>query len=179
MKRFVLLAALGMAAPALAADPVKDAKAVNEAFIAAANIADPAESVKAVAALFTDDMRHIGAFGVVNNKEELVKAITGPFHAPNRKNELLSNEGTLLDKDTVLTVAKFKNSFNTPDGKTMVLPLRCTRLMKKQKDGKWLIAAEHTSFGPPPPGAPPPAAAPAAAPEKKPAAAPAAAPAKK
>jgi ketosteroid isomerase-like protein len=153
MKRLFLSAALALATAA-AADPLKDAKAVNEAFIAAANIADPVESVKAVSALFTDDMRHIGAFGVVHGKDELIKAISGPFHAPNRHNELQSNEATELDKDTVLTVAHFVNTFTGPDGKTVTLPLRCTRLMKKQKDGKYLIAVEHTSFGPPPPPAP-------------------------
>jgi ketosteroid isomerase-like protein len=153
MKRAVFSAALALAASA-SADPVKEAKAVNEAFIAAANITDPEESVKAVAALFTDDLRHIGAFGVVHGKDELVKAISGPFHAPKRHNELVSNEATALDKDTVLTVAHFVNTFAAPDGTTVTLPLRCTRLMKKQKDGKYLIAAEHTSFGPPPPPAP-------------------------
>jgi len=154
MKHLLIAAVLGVAGPAMA-DAVSDAKAVNEAFVAAANIADPAESVKAVAALFTDDMHHVGAFGVVNGKAELIKAISGPFHAPGRHNELISNEATVLDKDTVLAIAHFKNSFNTPEGKTMVLPLRCTRLMKKQKDGRYLIAAEHTSFGPPAPAAPP------------------------
>jgi ketosteroid isomerase-like protein len=156
MKSLYLLA-LAVALPALA-DPVSEAKAVNEAFVAAASIEDPVQSVKAVAALFTDDLRHIGVFGVVKGKDELVKAISGPFHAPNRKNVLVSNEGTLLEDGTVLTIAKFKNSFTGPDGKEVVLPLRCTRLMKKQKDGKYLIAAEHTSLGPPMPQPPPPAA---------------------
>ncbi len=156
MKRLLLAGVLCLASTAFA-DPVSEAKAVNEAFIAAANLADPDQSIKAVAALFTEDMRHIGAFGVVNGKQELVKAINGPFHAPNRKNELLSQEGSVLDKDTVLTIAHFTTSFTAPDGKTVTLPLRCTRVMKKQKDGKYLIAAEQTSFGPPAPP-PPPAA---------------------
>ncbi|MFT3837487.1 MAG: nuclear transport factor 2 family protein [Myxococcaceae bacterium] len=154
MKRLLLAGLLCLSSYAFA-DPVADAKAVNEAFITAANITDPEKSIQAVAALFTDDLRHIGAFGVVNGKAELVKAISGPFHAPNRKNELISQEGAVLDKDTVLTIAHFNTSFTAPDGKNVTLPLRCTRLMKKQKDGKYLIAAEQTSFGPPAPPAPP------------------------
>ncbi len=159
MKRLPFILALGLALPAFA-DGVSDAKAVNEAFIKAANVADPEESIKQVAALFTEDMHHVGLFGVVNGKPELLTALAGPFHAQSRKNELLSNEATQLDKDTVLTIAHFSTSFVGPDGKAVTLPLRCTRLMKKQKDGKYLIAAEHTSFGPQPPPAPaaPPAA---------------------
>lgn len=156
MNRLWSAAVLALALPAFA-DDVGEAKKVNEAFIAAANIADPAESVKAVSALFIDDMRHIGAFGVVNNKEELQKVIGQAFKDPARKNELVSNEGTALDKETVLTLAHFKTWVTGPDGKAMALGLRCTRVMRKQKDGRFLIAAEHTSFGPPmppPPGAP-------------------------
>ncbi len=154
MKTLLLAVSLGLAAPAFA-DALSDAKAVNEAFIKAANVTDPEESIKQVAALFTEDMHHVGLFGVVNGKAELLKALQGPFHARERKNQLVSNEATQLDKDTVLTIAHFTTSFVGPDGKAVTLPLRCTRLMKKQKDGKYLIAAEHTSFGPPPPPAPP------------------------
>lgn len=158
MKRLLCGAVLALAMPAFA-DDVAEAKKVNEAFIAAANIADPVESVKAVSALFTDDMRHIGAFGVINNKEELQKVIGQAFKDPARKNELVSNEGKVLDKETVLTVAHFKTYVTGPDGKVIPMGLRSTRMMRKQKDGKFLIAAEHTSFGPPAP--PPPPAAPA------------------
>ena len=160
MTRALVAALLALAAPALAADAVKDAKAVNDAFAAAASIPDVKDAVSQVAALFTDDMQHIGIFGAVKSKEELVKIISQAFAAPGRKVEILSNEGSVLDKETVLTIAKMKNSFMGPDGTEVVLNLRCVRTMKKQKDGKYLIAAEHTSVGVPPPP-PPPAAPPA------------------
>jgi ketosteroid isomerase-like protein len=157
MNRIVITTALLLASAAFAdaAKDVKDAKALNEAFAKAGSIADPTESVAAVAALFVEDMKHIGVFGVVNGKAELIKTITPPFHAPNRKVELVSNEGTSLDKDVVMTIAKFKNSFGGPDGKEIMLNLRCVRTMKRQADGKFLIVAEHTSVAVPLPQPPP------------------------
>lgn len=150
MKRLFAAAVL-CAASAAWAGPVDDAKAVNVAFVAAASVEDPAESVRQVAALFVDNMRHIGVFGVVKGKPALIERITPAFRAPGRKSTLLSNEGVALDADTVLTVSKFTNEFTDSMGNAVKLPLRCTRLIKKQKDGKYLIVAEHTSFGPPPP----------------------------
>ncbi len=155
MKRLIVAAALALGTQAVAGDGVKEAKALNEAFVVAGSLADVPEAVKQVAALFTDDMHHIGLFGQVSSKAQLVQIITQGFAVPGRKVELLSNEGTALDKDTVLTIAKFKYSFTAPDGKEVVLPLRCVRTVKKQADGKYLIAAEHTSVGVPPPPPPP------------------------
>lgn len=157
MSRSLFTAALLLASGAFAdaARDVKEARALNEAFARAGSIPDPTESVAAVAALFVDDMKHIGVFGVVNGKAELIKTITPPFNAPNRKVELVSNEGTSLDKDVVMTIAKFKNSFSGPDGKEVMLNLRCVRTMKRQADGKFLIVAEHTSVAVPLPQPPP------------------------
>jgi len=67
MKRTMAAAAL-CASTAAWAGSVDDAKAVNVAFVEAASIPDPTESVKQVAALFIDDMRHLGVFGKVKAK---------------------------------------------------------------------------------------------------------------
>lgn len=154
MHRTLIALTVVLALPALA-DADKDARAVAEAFVAAANIKDPTEAVKKVVELFADDAQHIGVFGHLKGKADFLKTLPGPFSAPNRTNELLSQEASELAPGVLLSISHFKNSFSTPDGKTVTLNLRCVRVLKKQKDGRYLIASEHTSVGVPPPPAPP------------------------
>lgn len=154
MQRIATVGALALAVTAYA-DANADGRAVAEAFVTAANIADPNESVKQVLTLFADDAQHIGVFGQLKGKAQFQQVLPQVFAAPNRKNELVSHEATQLAPGVLLSIAKFKNSFSTPDGKTVTLDLRCVRTIKKQKDGKYLIASEHTSVGVPPPPPPP------------------------
>ncbi|HVE85540.1 MAG TPA: DUF4440 domain-containing protein [Myxococcales bacterium] len=139
------------------ADAKKEAQKVADAFIAAVNVKDPQKSVEAVLANFTEDAQHIGVFGRVHGKKEFMQILPKAFADPNRSARLTALDAISLDKDTILSISHFDNVVTGPDGKPMPLPLRCTRLLQRQKDGRWLISAEHTSFGPPPP--PPPAAA--------------------
>jgi uncharacterized protein (TIGR02246 family) len=156
MKYAILAMALLAFAPPARADATAEAQKVAEAFIAAVNIKDPQKSVPAVLALFTEDAQHIGVFGRVHGKKEFQQILPRAFADPNRAGKLNAVEGVQLDPSTILSISHFDNVITGPDGKPMTLPLRCTRVLQKQKNGKWLIAAEHTSFGPPPP--PPPGA---------------------
>jgi len=157
MKYALVALALLALAPAARADAQAEAQKVNDAFIAAVNVKDPQKSVAAVLALFTEDAQHIGVFGRVHGKKELQQILPKAFADPARQGTLRAVEGLQLDPNTILAISHFDNAVSGPDGKPMSLPLRCTRVLSKQKDGRWLISAEHTSFGPPPP--PPPAPA--------------------
>ena len=154
MQRILAVGVLALALTARA-DALSDSRAIAEAFVKAANIEDPNESVKQVLTLFADDAQHLGVFGHLEGKAAFQEVLPKIFAAPNRKNELVSHEGTQLSKDVIVSISHFLNSFTGPDGKTVTLPLRCVRTLKKQKDGRYLIAAEHTSVGVPPPPAPP------------------------
>lgn len=151
---FIFAGLLALASPALAADPNAEARKVADAFIAAVNVKDPQKSVAAVMALFTEDAQHIGVFGRVHGKKEFMQILPKAFADPARKAALTSQEAAALDKSTILSISHFDNVVTGPDGKAMTLPLRCTRILVKQKDGSWKIVAEHTSFGPPPSPAP-------------------------
>jgi uncharacterized protein (TIGR02246 family) len=153
MKRWIVVVAMTLASSALA-DATSDARAVEEAFVAAANIQDPQQAVQAVLKNFTEDAQYIGVFGQVHGKAEFNKVLPVVFSAPNQKTELLSHEAFALDGSTLVSISHLANSFTGPDGKTVKLNLRCVRTMKKQKDGRYLIAVEHTSVGAPPPPAP-------------------------
>ncbi|HEY8208683.1 MAG TPA: SgcJ/EcaC family oxidoreductase [Myxococcaceae bacterium] len=158
MKYAIVALALLAFAPAARADAQAEAQKLNDAFIAAVNVKDTQKSVQAVLALFTEDAQHIGVFGRVHGKKEFQQILPKVFADPSRQGKLTSVEGLQLDENTILSISHFDNLVTGPDGKPMPLPLRCTRVLQKQKDGRWLISAEHTSFGPPPPP-PPPAAA--------------------
>jgi len=155
MKYAIVAMALLAFAPAARADATAEAQKVAGAFIAAVNIKDPQKSVAAVLALFTEDAQHIGVFGRVHGKKEFLQILPKAFADPSRQGKLTSVEAIQLDPGTILSISHFENVVTGPEGKPMPLPLRCTRTLVKQKDGRWLIAAEHTSFGPPPPPAPP------------------------
>lgn len=172
MKHAIVALALLAFAPAAraaeaAADPQKvavaEAQKIADAFIAAVNIQDPQKSVEAVLALFTEDAQHIGVFGRVHGKEEFRRLLPKAFADPNRAAKLTRQEAESLDPNTILSISHFDNTFTGPDGQATTLPLRCTRVLVRQKN-RWLISAEHTSFGPPPP--PPPAALKGKAPQK-------------
>jgi len=151
----VALTLLAFAPSARAADAKAEAQKIADAFVAAVNIKDPQKSVPAVLALFTEDMQHIGIFGRVHGKKELAPILNKAFVDPNRHVTLGKQDAFQLDPGTIQSTTHFDNVISGPDGKPMSLPLRCTRTLVKQKNGRWLIAAEHTSFGPPPPPPPP------------------------
>ena len=155
MKYAIVALALLAFAPAARADAKAEARKVADAFVAAVNVKDPEKSVPAVLALLTEDIQHIGIFGRVHGKKELTPILNKAFVDPNRHVTLTQQDAVQLDPNTIQSTSHFDNVVSGPDGKPMSLPLRCTRTLVKQKNGRWLIAAEHTSFGPPPPPPPP------------------------
>jgi ketosteroid isomerase-like protein len=130
---------------------------VANAFIAANNVPDVQQAVEAVLAVFTEDVQHIGIFGRVRGKDELRAVLQVVLSAPNRQATLISNDGWALDRNHLVSITHFDNSFTGPDGQTLTFHLRAIRAMVRQRDGSYLVVSEHTSPGaplPPPPSAP-------------------------
>ncbi|HVE82668.1 MAG TPA: nuclear transport factor 2 family protein [Myxococcales bacterium] len=127
------------------------------AFMAASSLPDKDQAVAAVLALFTDDMQHIGVFGRVRGKAELNAVLQQALSAPGRQATLLSNDGWALDRNHLVSITHFDNSFIGPDGQRLTFHLRALRALERQRDGTYLVVSEHTSPGvplPPPPSAP-------------------------
>jgi ketosteroid isomerase-like protein len=127
---------------------------VNQAFAAATSIPDTQQSVEASLALFTDDMQHIGVFGRVRGKDQLRAVLNVALSAPGRSVTITANQGWAIDRNHLVGIVHFDNSFIGPDGQLVTYHLRALRAMVRQKDGSYLIASEHTSAGaplPPPP----------------------------
>src|SRR5262245_82414 len=117
MKYALLAMALLAFAPAARADAQAEAQKVNEAFIAAVNIKDPAKSVPTVLAHFTEDAQHIGVFGRVHGKKEFQQILPKAFADPNRQGKLNAVEGLQLDANTILSISHFDNIVTGPEGK--------------------------------------------------------------
>jgi len=127
---------------------------VNRAFAAATSIVDTQQSVEASLALFTDDMQHIGVFGRVRGKDQLRAVLNYALSAPGRAVTITANQGWALDRNHLVGIVHFDNSFIDQTGQLVTYHLRALRAMVRQKDGSYLIASEHTSAGaplPPPP----------------------------
>lgn len=127
---------------------------VNTAFAAATSIPDTQQSVEATLALFTDDMQHIGVFGRVRGKDQLRAVLNVALSAPGRAVTITANHGWAIDRNHLVAIVHFDNSFIGQDGQLVTYHLRALRAMVRQKDGSYLIASEHTSAGaplPPPP----------------------------
>lgn len=130
---------------------------VANAFVAANNIQDTQQAVNAVLAVFTDDVQHIGVFGRVRGKEALRAILNQALSAPGRVVTLTANQGWAIDRNRLVSITHFDNSFIAPDGQLLTFHLRALRVMVRQKDGSYLVVSEHTSPGaplPPPPSAP-------------------------
>lgn len=129
---------------------------VANAFIAANNVPDLEQAVNAVLAVFTQDVQHIGIFGRVRGKDQLRAVLQVVLNAPGRHTTLVSNDGWALDRNHLVSITHFDNSFTGPDGQTLVFHLRAIRAMERQRDGTYLVVSEHTAPGaplPPPPSA--------------------------
>jgi len=140
-----------------AVDAQAETLKVNQAFAAATSIPDTQQSVETTLALFTDDMQHIGVFGRVRGKDQLRATLNVALAAPGRQVTITAHQGWAIDRNHLVSITHFDNSFLIPDGTRLTFHLRALRAMVRQKDGSYLITSEHTSAGaplPPPPSAP-------------------------
>ena len=138
-------------------DANAEALTVANRFIAAVNTPGTEASAQAILATLTEDVQHIGVFGRVHGKTELLPILMVAQATPGRHATLTGSAGWSLDKNRIISVTHFDNSFTTPDGQTVTLPFRALRALERQRDGSYLIRSEHTSIGaplPPPPSAP-------------------------
>jgi uncharacterized protein (TIGR02246 family) len=134
------------------ADPVVEAKAVNDAFTKAFEACD----IPAVLDLYEDNAIVIwpgeGEFAIGKSAfEKILKGYCSGSSKPSIK--VVSSDARQVGRDYILHFGQLDASVAGPDGKPATIRLRTTELFHKSH-GKWRFAMDHASAGiPPPPGA--------------------------
>jgi uncharacterized protein (TIGR02246 family) len=108
--------------------------------------------LKALAALYTDDVQYIYAFAgdEGKGKKALEAFYAAGFKAPtDLKVKMVSYEVTPMSDTVAFGAGVWEDSLNGPDGKRMTVPTHSSEIFVK-KGGKWLVKVDHASFVPPP-----------------------------
>jgi uncharacterized protein (TIGR02246 family) len=149
---FAMLLLISMFAAAAYADPVADAKTINDAFFRAFEACD----VPAVMDLYEDNAVVIwpgqGEFAIGKAAfEKIVKGYCSGSSKPSIK--VISSDARPVGRNYIIHYGQLDATMAGPDGKPATLRLRTTELLHKSS-GKWRYAVDHASAGLPPlPGA--------------------------
>jgi ketosteroid isomerase-like protein len=149
---FAVLAIGLMFAAAAYADPVADAKTVNDAFYKAFESCD----VPAVMYLYEDDAVVIwpgdGEFAIGKPAvEKIIKGYCSGSSKPSMK--VISSDARAVGVNHIIHFGQLDSTVAGPEGKPVTVRIRTSELLHKSH-GKWRYEVDHASFGlPPPPSA--------------------------
>ena len=140
---------LGVLAHPACADPLADARGVEDAFAHACGAGD----VKGVMALYVDDAVAVwpGEGAEAKGKADIEKMVVGLCKERRGASiELKSLEAIPLDDTHLVAVAHWEDSMTGPRGTRVSIAIRSTEVMVK-KDGAWHYLVDHASIGTPRP----------------------------
>lgn len=149
-----LLAIYLVAVPAFA-DPLADAKAVDEAFAKAIRSHD----ASAVAAIYTDDAYVIypGEGEEAQGKAEITKLLDGYMKNSKALDVVFTDIKAIpIDPSHTLIINHWDFTITDLKGKKTTTKGHSTELIVKGSDGQWRYLVDHASVGLPPPPAPKP-----------------------
>jgi uncharacterized protein (TIGR02246 family) len=127
------------------ADPVAQAKAVNDAFTKALEQCD----IPAVMELYEDNAVVIwpgqGEFAIGKPAfEKIVRGYCSGSAKPSLK--VISSDARQVGRDYIIHFGQLDTTIAGPDGKSASIRLRTTELLHKSH-GKWRYAVDHASAG--------------------------------
>ncbi len=145
MTRWMMLGLMAMLSASALADPMADARGVEEAFARACGAGD----VKGVMALYADDAVAVwpGQGAEAKRKADIEKmAASLCTGRPGASMALKSLEAFPLGDAHIATVAHWEDTGTRPNGTRVVVPVRSTEVLVK-KDGAWRYLVDHASIG--------------------------------
>ena len=145
MTRWMMLGLMAMLSASALADPMADARGVEEAFARACGAGD----VKAVMALYADDAVAVwpGQGAEAKGKADIEKMAAGLCTGrPGASMVLKSLKAFPLGDAHIATVAHWEDTGTRPNGTRVTVPVRSTEVLVK-KDGAWRYLVDHASIG--------------------------------
>lgn len=143
-KWFAAFVVFALWAPAVAfAGPTEDANALLDKWVEAFNANDP----QAVTALYTSDAILLGTSSpVISQGTEQILNYFAPLRQSGSQVRISERHLLVLDDNAVVGTGFYEYAL-IQNGRAFLAPARFTMVMVK-RDGKWLIAHEHSSQRP-------------------------------